>query len=61
MLVVAAFGKSDPLAELRSFDEDLLLADMEIVSGRIKRVEESLKKPLPKQEREQLRPRRARP
>lgn len=53
VLVVAAFDKSDPLAELRSFDEDLLLADMEIVSGRIQRVEESFKKPRAKQDREQ--------
>ena len=54
VLVVAAYGRSDPLADLRSFDEDLVLADMEIISGRIKRVEDSLRKPLPKQEHEQL-------
>ena len=53
-LVVGAFGRSDPLADLRAFDEDLLLADMEIVTGRMKRVEDSLRKPLPKQEHEQL-------
>jgi ribosome-binding ATPase YchF (GTP1/OBG family) len=54
VFVVAAFGRCDPAADLRSFDEDLLLADMEIVSGRLKRVEESLKKPLPRTEREQF-------
>lgn len=54
VLVVAAFNKSDPAAELKSFEEDLLLADMELVSGRIGRVEESIKKPLPRQERERL-------
>lgn len=54
VLVAAAYDGSDPLADLRSFDEDLMLADMEILSGRIARVEESLKKPLPRQEREQL-------
>jgi hypothetical protein len=54
VLVVAAYGRSDPMADLRSFDEDLVLADMEIVSGRMKRVEDSLRKPLPKQEHEQL-------
>jgi hypothetical protein len=53
-LVVAAYGRSDPMADLRSFDEDLVLADMEIVSGRMKRVEDSLRKPLPKQDHEQL-------
>jgi ribosome-binding ATPase len=50
VLVVAAFDGRDPLVDFRSFDEDLLLADMEIVSNRIHRVEEQLKKPLPRQE-----------
>lgn len=54
ILVAAAFDKSDPAADLQSFEEDLLLADMEIVSGRIGRIEESVKKPLAKQEREHL-------
>ena len=54
VFVVAAFGPTDPMADLRSFDEDLLLADMEIVGSRIERVEESLKKPLPRPEHLQL-------
>ena len=54
VFVVPAFDRSDPLADLRSFDEDLVLADMEIVSGRMKRVEESRRKPLPKLEQEAL-------
>jgi len=54
VLVVAGFDGSDPVADMRSFDEDCLLADMEIVSGRVGRIEESLKKALPKAEREQL-------
>ena len=41
MLVVAAYDRSDPTADLRSFDEDLVLADMEIISGRVKRVQDS--------------------
>lgn len=53
VLVVAGFGGADPLADLRSFEEDLVLADMEIVSGRIQRLEESLRKPRPRPEREQ--------
>lgn len=52
-LVVAGFGDADPMAELRSFEEDLILADMELVSNRIGRVEETLKKPRTKQDREQ--------
>jgi len=54
VLVAAAFDRTDPLADMRSFDEDLLLADMEIVSGRIQRIEDNLKKPLPRPERERL-------
>ncbi len=51
--VVAAFAGADAAAELRSFEEDLLLADMEIVSGRIERLRESLRKPRPTREQEQ--------
>jgi ribosome-binding ATPase len=54
VFVVSAFGDTDPLADIRSFDEDLLLADMEIISGRLGRVEESLKKPVPRQEHQVL-------
>ena len=54
VLVAAAFDGSDPVDEFRCFEEDLTLADMQIVSSRIERVEESLKKPLPRQEHEQL-------
>jgi ribosome-binding ATPase YchF (GTP1/OBG family) len=54
ILVVPAFDGSDPVAELNSFLEDFILADMEIVANRIQRVEEQMKKPLPRQEHEQL-------
>ena len=47
VLVVAAFAGSDPLDDLASFEEDLLLADMETVSNRIERLRESVKKPRP--------------
>src|SRR4029077_14906478 len=47
VLVVAAFGGRDPLTDLASFREDLLLADLEIVSGRVGRLRESVKKPRP--------------
>lgn len=54
ILVVAAFDGSDAAADLRSFEEDLLLADMEIVSNRLDRVGDALRKPIPRQEHEQL-------
>lgn len=54
VLVVAAFGGADPVADLKSFEEDLLLTDLEIVLNRIDRVREKLKKPSSKQDREQF-------
>lgn len=53
VLVVAGFGGADAQADLSSFREDLLLADLEIVSGRIERLRESVKKPRPNREQEQ--------
>src|SRR5215213_200663 len=47
VLVVAAFAGSDPLDDLTTFEEDLLLADLEIVTGRIERLRELVKKPRP--------------
>jgi hypothetical protein len=49
-LVVAAFGSSDPMADVKAFQEDLLLADLEVVSGRVDRLVDSLKKPRPNRE-----------
>ncbi len=54
VLVVGAHGGSDGAADLAGFFEDLLLADMEILSGRIERITDSLRKPRPRPEREQL-------
>jgi ribosome-binding ATPase YchF (GTP1/OBG family) len=53
VLVVAAFDRDKPLTDLNTFAEDLLLADMEIVTGRIERLRESVKKPRPNREQEQ--------
>jgi hypothetical protein len=47
VVVVGAYEEGHPLADLRSFEEDLFLADLEIVSGRIERLRESVKKPRP--------------
>ena len=45
--VVAAFDGSDYQADLLGFEEDLVLADLEIVSNRVERLNESLRKPRP--------------
>jgi ribosome-binding ATPase len=53
ILVVAGFDRgSNPLADIASFDEDFLLADLEIVSGRVERLRESTKKPRPNRDQE---------
>ncbi len=51
--VVAAFEGSDPLADIRGFEEDMILTDLEIVSGRVERLRESVKKPRPNREEQQ--------
>ena len=45
VMVIGAFSGSDPAAELQSFEEDLLLADLGIVSNRVEKLRESSKKP----------------
>ena len=52
VLVIDAYGRNDPMSDMQAFDSDLILADMEIVSNRITRVEDTLRKPVPRQERE---------
>ncbi|HEX3870360.1 MAG TPA: DUF933 domain-containing protein, partial [Pirellulales bacterium] len=52
VLVAPAFGGSDPIAELNSFQEDTLLADLEIVSGRVERLRDSVKRPRPNRDQE---------
>ncbi len=53
VLVVAAFERaSDPLADVIGFDEDFLLADLEIVSGRVERLRDSVKKARPNRDQE---------
>lgn len=50
VIVVAAFEDADPAADLSRFEDDLLIADLEIVSGRIERLREQVKKPRPNRE-----------
>lgn len=50
VVVAAAHGGSDAIADVIRFDEDLLIADLDIVSGRIERLQEQVKKPRPGRE-----------
>jgi ribosome-binding ATPase YchF (GTP1/OBG family) len=53
VLVVAAFARrANALGDVDSLDEDFLLADLEIVSGRIERLRESTKKGRPNRDAE---------
>lgn len=52
VVVVGAYGGVDPKADLDGFYEDLLIADLEIVSSRVERLKESVKKPRPNREKE---------
>lgn len=45
VLVVAAFDGSDAAADITRFQDDLLLADMDIVAGRIERLRDQSRKP----------------
>ena len=47
IIVVAALPENDALTDLSNFDDDLLLADLEIVSGRIERLRDQIRRPRP--------------
>ncbi len=53
IVVVANFGGADAAADLQNFDDDLLIADLDIVTGRVERLRDSVKKPRPGREKEQ--------
>lgn len=52
VVVVAAFSGADPQQDLQSFEEDLLIADLDIITGRVERLRESTKKPRPTRDKE---------
>ncbi len=52
VIVVAAFSGAKAADDLQSFEEDLLIADLEIVSGRVEKLRESVKKPRPTRDKE---------
>jgi ribosome-binding ATPase YchF (GTP1/OBG family) len=52
VLVLDGFSRADFAAQLRKFREELLFADLEVVSNRVPKVEAGLKKAKPAKERE---------
>ncbi len=52
LVVLNGYGSGDLSAELRQFREEILFADLEIVTNRINRLQDQQKKPKPAKERE---------
>lgn len=52
IILVSAFAGQDPSQDLASFEDDLLIADLAIVAGRVERLRESVKKPRPGRDQE---------
>ena len=52
LVVINGYGNGDPAGELRRFREEMLFADLEIVTNRIGRIEDGLKKPRPAKQKE---------
>ena len=52
VVVLNGFSEGDVAAELRRFREELLFADLEIVTNRVAKLEDQSKKPKPAKERE---------
>src|SRR5437667_5102301 len=52
LVVLSGYGGGDLAAELRQFRDEILFADLEIVTNRVSRLEDQSKKPKPAKERE---------
>ena len=52
VIVVGAYAGADPAKDLQSFEDDLLIADLDIVSNRVEKLKESVKKPRPTRDKE---------
>ncbi len=47
VVVLAAFGGNDPYADLSNLEDDFLLADLDIVSNRVEKLRDQVKRPRP--------------
>ena len=52
LVILNGFADGDLTGELQNFREELLFADMQVVSGRVDRLEEQLRKPRPTSQKE---------
>ena len=53
IVVVAALPGDNALADLSNFDDDLLIADLDIIGGRVERLRDQIKRPRPNREEHQ--------
>lgn len=52
--IIGVFNSVDPLGEARAFEDDMVLADLQVVSNRVERLKKDLTKPHPGPEKEEL-------
>src|SRR5262249_46014921 len=52
LVVLTGYGGGNPADELRRFRDEMMFADLEIITNRISRLEDQVKKPKPPKERE---------
>src|SRR6476620_11553695 len=52
LIVIGAFSGGDPAADLAAFRDEMLFADLGVVTNRAERLEASVKKPRPNREQE---------
>jgi GTP-binding protein YchF len=53
LIVLGAFSGGDPAADLNAFREEMLFADLGVLTNRVERLEASVKKPRPDREAQQ--------
>jgi ribosome-binding ATPase len=46
-IVLAAYGDADPFADLSNLEDDFLLADLDVVSNRVEKLRDQVKRPRP--------------
>lgn len=52
--VIGVFNGVDPVAEARAFEDDMILADLQVVGNRIEKVKKDLLRPRPATEKDEL-------
>lgn len=52
--VIGVFNGVDPVTEARAFEDDMILADLQVISNRIEKLKKDLTKPHPHAEKDEL-------